>query len=161
MKYTFNMSKNTTNNTTKSTNTNNSNNNELLSTLLNADLLSRINNINSYIFEKKSPKITTYEYTKKPNRTIDINIDINKGTIKPNKPTFDEFCKAFSYLMSSDSYDTYDFKLDDGTPIKLFADEIQIGYELIPLCEGSKRIYDMLSDSRKKEIIDIYINITK
>lgn len=159
MKYTFNISKNTTNNTTKSNNTK-SNNNELLNALLDADLLSRINNMSDYIFEKKSPEISTYSYNKK--RTIDINIDINtpKKT-KSIKPDFDTFCKAFSYLMSSDSYDTYDFKLDDGTPIKLFADEIQIGYELIPLNGGSKRIYDMLSDSKKKEIIDIYIDITK
>lgn len=157
MKYTFNISKNTTNNTTKSNNTK-SNNNELLNALLNADLLSRINSIANKITEKKSPEISTYNYSKK--RTIDITIDIDKKN-KNTKPDFETFCKAFTYLMSSDSYDTYDFKLDDGTPIKLFADEIQIGYELIPLNGGSKRIYDMLSDSKKKEIIDIYIDITK
>lgn len=160
MKYTFNISKNITNNTTKSNNTKSNNNtDEILASLLDLDLSTRINHMNNMIFEKKSPEIITYE-CKKPKKIIDINIDITKNTSK-NKPTFSEFCKAFSYLMSSGSYDTYDFKLDDGTPIKLFADEIQIGYELIPLNSGSKRIYDMLSDSKKKEIIDIYIDITK
>ena len=155
MKYTFNISKNTTNNT-KSNNNRKSNDN--YSTLLNDLLSTRINDINTYMFEKKSPKIETYTFKKEPEKSIDITIDIIK---KNDKPTYKEFCKAFSYLMSSDSYDTYDFKLDDGTPIKMFSDEIQIGYELIPLTDGTKRIYDMLSDNKKREIIDIYIDITK
>ena len=102
------------------------------------------------------PKSTS----KKTKKTIDIDITIPGKSSK--KPTYAEFTKAFLHLLNTSDYaDTFDFKLDDGTPIKLFDDEIQIGYELIPLNEGTKKIYDILSANRAKEIIDIYINISK
>ena len=53
------------------------------------------------------------------------------------------------------------YTLTDGTPVVFYDDEIQIGYELIPLNEGTKKIYEILSANRAKEIIDIYINISK
>ena len=98
----------------------------------------------------------TYTFTKGENKkTIDIFIPSKKAT----KPDYVTFSKALAHLLGKNCGDTYDFLLDDGTPVKMFADEIQIGYELFPLNEATKYIYNALSDSRKKDIIDIYINI--
>ena len=98
----------------------------------------------------------TYTFTKGENKkTIDIFIPSKKAT----KPDYITFSKALAHLLGKNCGDTYDFLLDDGTPVKMFADEIQIGYELLPLNEATKYIYNALSDSRKKDIIDIYINI--
>lgn len=98
----------------------------------------------------------TYTFTKGENKkTIDIFIPSKKTT----KPDYITFSKALAHLLGKNCGDTYDFLLDDGTPVKMFADEIQIGYELLPLNEATKYIYNALSDSRKKDIIDIYINI--
>lgn len=98
----------------------------------------------------------TYTFTKDENKkTIDIFIPSKKTT----KPDYITFSKALAHLLGKNCGDTYDFLLDDGTPVKMFADEIQIGYELLPLNEATKYIYNALSDSRKKDIIDIYINI--
>lgn len=98
----------------------------------------------------------TYTFTKgEDKKTIDIFIPSKKAT----KPDYITFSKALAHLLSKNCGDTYDFLLDDGTPVKMFADEIQIGYELLPLNEATKYIYNALSDSRKKDIIDIYINI--
>lgn len=98
----------------------------------------------------------TYTFTKGENKkTIDIFIPSKKTT----KPDYITFSKALAHLLGKNCGDTYDFLLDDGTPVKMFADEIQIGYELLPLNEATKYIYNALSDSHKKDIIDIYINI--
>lgn len=100
-------------------------------------------------------------------KTIDINITLPKKKtiiIDTTKSTdsFSEFMKALKFISNFNfEKDDYDFKLDDGTPIKIFADEIQIGYDLIPLNGLTKSIYDALSESAKKSIIDIYIEIKK
>ena len=113
-----------------------------------------------YIFttnDKHLESGKSYSFTKKePKKAIDITIS---GIKTPKKPDFLTFSKAITHLLGKNNRDTYDFKLDDGTPVKMFADEIQIGYELLPLNEATKYIYNALSDSRKKDIIDIYINI--
>lgn len=130
---------------------------------IDALILSNLKKTAPYIFGAKDydeEEIIILPKTKKEKKTIKIDITTSKST--PKKPSFDEFAKAFFYLMGKNgNADTYDFKLDDGTPIKMYDDEIQIGLDLIPLNNASKRIYDMLSDSRKKEIIDIYIKIKK
>ena len=103
----------------------------------------------TYIFTKKA---------KKNNKTINITVS---GTKAKNayEPDYNTFEKAVNYLLHKNGGDTYDFKLDDGTPVKLFDDELQIGYELFPLTEGTMFLYNTLSESSKKNIIDIYINI--
>lgn len=101
-----------------------------------------------------------YSYDKNKKKTIDITIGSTKKTTRTCKsPDFLTFAKAVKHLLSGGNGDTYDFTLDDGTPVKLFSDEIQIGYELFPLNEGTMYLYKTLSESRKKNIIDIYINI--
>lgn len=101
-----------------------------------------------------------YSYNKNKKKTIDITIDSTKKTTRTCKsPDFLTFAKAVKHLLSKTDGDTYDFKLDDGTPVKMFSDELQIGYELFPLNEGTMYLYKTLSESRKKNIIDIYINI--
>ena len=104
----------------------------------------------------------TYVFTKKKSPKKAKTIDITISGLKSKKAAnydLDSFTKAVLYLLRKDGGDTYDFKLDDGTPVKLFDDELQIGYELLPLTEGTLYLYNALSESRKKNIIDIYINI--
>lgn len=159
MTYTFDINK-----TTKK-NPSNNNFSKSIDTLISSNL----KKIAPYLFGNKDfddeeEMIIIPAPKKATKKIIDIDITIpSKKTKKTTaKPDFATFCKAFTHLLNTNEYaDTYDFLLEDGTPIKLFSDEIQIGYELIPLNEGTKRIYDALSDSRKKEIIDIYINISK
>ena len=98
----------------------------------------------------------TYTFTKKAkknNKTIDITISGIKAK-NAYTPDYDTFEKAVNYLLHKNGGDTYDFKLDDGTPVKLFDDELQIGYELLPLNEGTMFLYNTLSESSKKNIID-------
>ena len=95
----------------------------------------------------KSGKVYSYDKNKK------------KTTRTCKSPDFLTFAEAVKHLLSKTDGDTYDFKLDDGTPVKMFSDELQIGYELFPLNEGTMYLYKTLSESRKKNIIDIYINI--
>ena len=90
----------------------------------------------------------------KKEKTIDIDITISKKN-KKKDITFADFIKAFAAM--NKAKDTYDFKLDDGTPIKFFNDEIQIGYELFDIDEGYREIYNRMSNAKKRTIIDIYI----
>ena len=129
-------------------------------------VLSNLKHTAPYLFGKsiaddKLEDGKTYTFTKKAkknNKTIDITISGLKAK-NAYAPDYDTFEKAVSYLHHKNGGDTYDFKLDDGTPVKLFDDELQIGYELFPLTEGTMYLYKALSESSKKNIIDIYINI--
>lgn len=128
-------------------------------------VLSNLKRTAPYLFGKstaddKLEDGKTYTFTKKAKKSKTIDITISG--LKPKKATnydLDSFTNAVLYLLGKDGGDTYDFKLDDGTPVKLFDDELQIGYELLPLTEGTLYLYNTLSESRKKNIIDIYINI--
>lgn len=53
----------------------------------------------------------------------------------------------------------YDFKLDDGTPVKFYDDRIQIGYEVIPFGHTMFSYAPEKTKKIKKTITDIYINI--
>jgi hypothetical protein len=129
-------------------------------------VLSNLKRTAPYLFGKsiagdKLEDGKTYTFTKKAkknNKTIDITISGLKAK-NAYTPDYDTFEKAVNYLLHKNGGDTYDFKLDDGTPVKLFDDELQIGYELFPLTEGTMFLYKTLSESSKKNIIDIYINI--
>lgn len=123
-----------------------------------------IDNIISSNVIKNNPWFATIDETPKRKKDININIDITR---KPKKTytynsidygdIFDIIKFIYDYKCEKPSYD---FKLHDGTPVKMFSDEIQIGYDLIPLTGFTRAIYDSLSESSRKRIIDIYIDIT-
>lgn len=152
MIYTYDIKKN---NTKK----NPSNNNAHKAT--DAIILSNLKKTVPYLFGGNKKKTITIDLTEnKPKRTYLTTIDIIKKPNRSNKPTFSEFIKAFNYLMSNNE-DTYDYLLSDGTPIKIFDDEIQIGLDLYDKIDAPKILYSTLSEENKKNIIDIYINIKK
>lgn len=81
-----------------------------------------------------------------------------------NTPSYDnytDFLTAMTYLANLDKYkDTYDFELNDGTPVKIFDDEIQIGFDLFPINKSySYKNFLALTPKTKKTIIDIYIKL--
>lgn len=99
---------------------------------------------------------------RKKDKKINININLNKKNKRDlDFRRYDDFIKAMEYFSNYDDEDTYDFLLDDGTPVKIFADEIQIGYDLIPRTRMTESIFNGLSAKTKKNIIDIYIKIRK
>ena len=65
-----------------------------------------------------------------------------------------EFFKALNGL-SSYAKD-YDFEDEFGTPIRIFDNFVQIGYEVIPITPGS---LNHLKPKTKKTIIDITVKI--
>ena len=122
-----------------------------------------IDNIISSNVIKNNPWFATINETPKRKKDININIDITR---KPKKTyTYDSIDYGDIFDAIKFIYDykrekpSYDFKLYDGTPVKMFSDEIQIGYDLIPLNNFTKAYYDLLSEDTRKHIIDIYIDI--
>lgn len=77
--------------------------------------------------------------TKTPkSKTIDIDITIEHPYTKNTE--YDGIKKCIEYFYANHSFKKdYDFKLPDGTPVKLYSDEIQIGYDLIPLNGFTKK----------------------
>ena len=142
-KYTF-YTKKTNNNTIPSNNYS-----KILSDIISANILKA----NPY-FENITPKKT---------KNIDIEIEIEKKptyTFKDDQ--YEEILKAIDifYTTLIDT-DTYDFKLPDGTPVKKFNNEIQIGLDLIPLNKFTGKIYEYLKDINKDKIYKFYINLPK
>jgi hypothetical protein len=78
------------------------------------------------------------------------------------KGDFDtEFAKAARFLSTYTPGDKK-YILTDGTPIGFFEDEIQIGYDLIPLYKfSSPKYYNLFTPEKKKLIINIYISINR
>lgn len=149
-------------NVNKKSNTSNNNNNA--SAYINDVVLSNLKKVVPYAFtsgvidEDYEPTIVLTP--KKTKKVINIDVDV---TTKPKmKDAYTEFMDAVKYLSHrNDLCDTYDFLMADGTPVKIFADEIQIGYTLIPLKKFTKKMYNKLSTASKKTIIDIYVKIKK
>lgn len=77
------------------------------------------------------------------------------------KGNFDsDFAKAAKFLANYKPTKTY--KLYDGSPITFFEDEIQIGYDLIPLYElSSPKYYYKFTPEQKNIIINIFISINR
>lgn len=100
---------------------------------------------------------------RKAKKTIDIDITIKNGKKHTSLDftKYTDFMKAIDFLTSNKYDDSADFYLSDGTPIRIFDDEIQIGYELIPLRKLTKKKYNSFSNKTKKAIIDLYIKISK
>lgn len=85
----------------------------------------------------------------------------NDNTINFDLET--EFFKAIAALdaYAKENYPfekDYDYETEFGTPIKIFDNFIQIGYDVIPIAKGS---LDYLKPKTKKTIIDITIKIKK
>lgn len=118
---------------------------------------------NPYLFSDY--KETIYGYTEK--KPINIDITLNKKNACsgcPLKSICNEnaFEDAIIFLANYKSYgkDDYDFKLDDGTPVKFWGDgSIQIGYDLYYPTKHYENIYEILDEPQKKNIIDIYIKL--
>ena len=124
-----------------------------------------IDNIISSNVIKNNPWFATIDETPKRKKNININIDITR---KPKKTyTYNSIDYGDIFDMIKFIYDykcekpSYDFKLPDGTPVKMFSDEIQIGYDLIPLTGFTREYYNSLSESTRKHIIDITIDIQR
>ena len=133
--YTFNIEKNNNNSSNKSNNT------------------SFINSIVRNNLKKIMPNVFDTTQT----RTIDITI--TKKANKFDYRKYADFKYAVDHILSLYN-DRPDFYLTDGTPVRIFEDEIQVGYELIPFYK-IKKDYSNISDTVKKAIIDIYITISK
>lgn len=102
-------------------------------------------------------------FTKKKPINIDITLKKNACSGCPLKSICnDTFEDAILFLSNYKHYgkDDYDFKLDDGTPVKFWGDgSIQIGFDLYYPTKNYENIYNILSEPQKKNIIDIYINL--
>lgn len=100
---------------------------------------------------------------------IDAGFDTDDHIIIPNrdnsyllKGNFNtEFAKAANFL-SSYTPKKKTYRLFDGTPIEFFEDEIQIGYDLIPLYKlSSPKYYSTFTPETKNLIINIFISINR
>ena len=129
-------------------------------------------NLDDLIFsnlKKMNPYINTGS-----DRTLDAMFDeagfnLDDHIIIPNrnyssilKNDFgNEFIKAAKFLSTyTPTKKTY--TLFDGTPIGFFEDEIQIGYDLIPLYKlSSPKYYSTFTPKTKNIIINIFISINK
>lgn len=147
-KYTFTFPKSTNNILNEYTN---------CSKIIDDIILSNIKKNNPYLFESN---------TTNSSKNRDINIDI---TIPKNKKldinirsnAFKKYINMFLNNKNNIIEDDYDFLLSDGTPVKLFSDEIQIGYDIIPLNNFTLALYNKLSKEQRNKITEIYIYIKK
>lgn len=118
-------------------------------------------------------KMNPYLGYKKNDDTLDAMFaearGINDRIIIPNrdnsyllKGDFDsEFTKAAKFL-STYTPKKKSYILFDNTPIAFFEDEIQIGYDLIPLYKlGAEKYYNLFTPEFKNTIINIYISIIR
>ena len=93
--------------------------------------------------------------------TSDRIIILNNSDSPLKDYTNDEFARAAKFL-SSYTPNKKKYILFDDTPIKFFEDEIQIGYDLIPLYKlSSPKYYSAFTPETKKIIINIYISINR
>lgn len=87
--------------------------------------------------------------------TIPTNLGYTANDFLSNKYNLeDEFFKAIAGLSSLAK--DYDFEDEFGTPIRIFDNFVQIGYDIIPIMPGS---LNHLKPKTKKTIIDITIKI--
>lgn len=156
-KYTFKL-----NNDKKNNPSNNSNN---FSAILDNIISDNILKANPY-FKELHPDFGTLT-SEKPTRQIDIDITYHKPSTKYtfNSNSYDSLFDAIEYIYNKRKDNRfnrfYDYKLADGTPIKIFGDEIQIGYDLIPMTKFTREYYHTLPQTTRDRIIDITIDIQR
>lgn len=84
----------------------------------------------------------------------------NSYLLKDNFDT--EFIKAANFLSQYNPTGKRYYTLFDGTPIEFFEDEIQIGYDLIPLYKlSTPKYYNTFTPETKNLIINIFISINR
>lgn len=112
--------------------------------------------MNPYLKKTKSDNILDAMFEDAGFEIYD-HITIHNGSIL--KDDFDtDFAKAAKFLASYTP--TKKYILTDGTPIEFFEDEIQIGYDLIPLYKlSSPKYYTLFTPETKKTIINLFITI--
>lgn len=136
--YTFTLPKNI-----KTTNTNN----------YKETLADKVLNAYPWLGGKKEKTTTSYDLYLY--ETVSPNYTYTASDFLSNKYNLeDEFFKALAKI-SSFAKD-YDFEDEFGTPIRIFDNFVQIGYEVIPITPGS---LNYLKPKTKKTIIDITIKI--
>lgn len=104
------------------------------------------------------------DYNKTAGATFTAYLKPNKVAPKINSIDLNDFITAAKFLSKYDfednGHDDYDFELFDGTPVKLFSDEIQIGYDFYPIeMFNNIDILNILAPKKKKTIIDIAIKL--
>ena len=124
-------------------------------------ILSNMIKMNPYLDKKKDETLDAM--------FIDAGFDTDDHIIIPNrsnsfllKDEFDtEFIKAANFLSHYTPKKKY-YKMFDGTPIEFFEDEIQIGYDLIPLYKlNTPKYYSTFTPEIKNIIINIFISINR
>lgn len=153
----------------KSKNNNSNNNNSFLgfadySKMLDAIITSNVKAKNPYLFGEDI-SWDGFDYTEKKPLKINITLKKNKSCngcpLKGicNNYTIDTFTDAVKFLANYNK-DDYDFKLNDGTPVKFFGNTVQIGYDLYYIKDNDyTSFYELLDEPKKKSIIDIYIKL--
>lgn len=104
---------------------------------------------------------------KKENKKTIININM---PLKPKKTytgiNIFDFASACKFLDNYKSIylnnkDEYDFELADGTPVRIFDDEIQIGYDILDFNDLISLDSIYIPENKKKLIIDIAIKLNR
>lgn len=126
-------------------------------------ILSNLKSTTPYIFKDATLGAAFDELNKTKTKSIDITINGGAKSSKKIPTLLDaiNYFKGNNYNFTKliSDYPTYHI---NGTPITIFEDEIQIGYDLIPFNLFDDYNYiNGLSNNTKKTIIDIYITIKK
>ena len=98
-------------------------------------------------------------YLKPEKKTNTIDVFLNKSKDLSDSFNFYKACEILSKYNSGK--DEYDYELADGTPVRVFDDEIQVGYDVIPLnwFLTPDKYTSFFTPKKKKLIIDIAIKI--
>lgn len=126
-------------------------------------ILSNLKKMNPYLKTTKTDSTLDAMF-------IDAGLNTSDRIIIPNrnysyllKGNFDtEFIKAAKFLSNYTPGGKKYYTLFDGTPIEFFEDEIQIGYDLIPLYKlNTPKYYSTFTPEIKNTIINIFISINR
>lgn len=146
----------------------NNNTSSIFSNLFNKNTSFKDTVLNNTVFKKypymSANSATTYTMTSIYPKTI--YSDLLTKTIVTNPVfvvlnTYDDYSDGLIDLQKKLYYlgnPTYDFKLSDGTPVKIDSNYIQIGNTLVPM-NLSKTKFDVMSDVTKEQLNDIFIII--
>ena len=95
-----------------------------------------------------------------PKKKKITSIDITITKMKKIPTYSDNILGMVNFISSLKAKDTYDGLTADGTPFKIYDSFIQIGYDYIPFT-SSPIFLDKIKPTTKKNLIEIYIDLTK